>query len=215
MLQRKLRIKEDQKIVLLNAPSGFRELLHPLPPGTTLSSKLSKQNNFIMLFVKNKSELESLIFKASESLVPDGLLWTCYPKGSSGMQTDLTRDKGWECLEKIRMQWLALISLDESWSAFLMRNSEPKAQSSSSKDYHRNKELIADPKTKTVTVPADLQKQFEKNKKAADFFKTLNFTGRKEYVMWIVAAKRDETRKERIKKTILKLTEGKKNPTEK
>jgi len=27
-----------------------------------------------------------------ESVKPAGVLWTSYPKGSSGMQTDLTRD---------------------------------------------------------------------------------------------------------------------------
>jgi hypothetical protein len=49
------------------------------------------------------------------------ICWIHYPKGSSGIQTDLTRDKGWENLLKENLHWLSLISFNETWSAFGMR----------------------------------------------------------------------------------------------
>jgi len=213
-LSKRLRITEGTAIIALHAPADYKKTLGALPKGVTISNKLAK-SGFIHLFVKNKAELEKEIVKTWEKLNDEGLLWISYPKGTSGIQTDLTRDKGWEALEKIKGQWLALISFDDSWSAFLMRKAEPKAQTRASKEYHANTAAWSDAKTKTVRLPDDLAAAFRKNKKAADIFHALNFTGRKEYVMWIVSAKREETRAERLKKTLEKLLAGKKIPTEK
>jgi uncharacterized protein YdeI (YjbR/CyaY-like superfamily) len=96
-----------------------------------------------------------------------------------------------------------------------MRNSPPKNQSRASTEYHDNQAKYADAKTKTVIIPDDLKAAFSKNKKALEIFNNHNFSNRKEYVMWVVGAKREETRAERVKNTILKLLAGKKNPAEK
>ncbi|MEP7277194.1 MAG: bacteriocin-protection protein, partial [Bacteroidota bacterium] len=49
--------------------------------------------------------------------------WIYFPKGSSGMQSDLSRDKGWDTLQvhSNTLDWLSLISFDEIWSAFACR----------------------------------------------------------------------------------------------
>jgi uncharacterized protein YdeI (YjbR/CyaY-like superfamily) len=53
------------------------------------------------------------------------------------------------------------------------------------------------------------------NKRAALFFESLAFTHKREYVEWIISAKRDETREKRMEITMEKLTAGKKNFNEK
>jgi uncharacterized protein YdeI (YjbR/CyaY-like superfamily) len=53
----------------------------------------------------------------------------------------------------------------------------------------------------------------KKNKKQSDFFTTLSFTNKKEYIEWIVTAKREETRTQRLTGTIERLGKGWKNPT--
>jgi uncharacterized protein YdeI (YjbR/CyaY-like superfamily) len=68
------------------------------------------------------------------------------------------------------------------------------------------------PKTKEVKLPDDLAAALKKNKKQADYFSTLSFTNKKEYIEWIVTAKREETRTERIKGTIERLGKQWKNP---
>jgi uncharacterized protein YdeI (YjbR/CyaY-like superfamily) len=69
-----------------------------------------------------------------------------------------------------------------------------------------------DPKTKTVRLPPDLEAAFKKIKKEKEFFETLSFTNKKEYIEWIVSAKRDETRNSRVKETIERLGKRWKNP---
>jgi uncharacterized protein YdeI (YjbR/CyaY-like superfamily) len=68
------------------------------------------------------------------------------------------------------------------------------------------------PQTKEVKLPADIAAALKKNKKAAGLFDALSFTNKKEYLEWIVTAKREETRTERIKGTIDRLGKGWKNP---
>ncbi len=69
-----------------------------------------------------------------------------------------------------------------------------------------------DPIKKLVRLPDDLSVTLRKNKKAKTFFEALSFTNKKEYVEWIVTAKRKETRHERVKGTLERLEKGWKNP---
>ncbi|MEW6702947.1 MAG: YdeI/OmpD-associated family protein, partial [Bacteroidota bacterium] len=69
-------------------------------------------------------------------------------------------------------------------------------------------ERYIDKTNRIVTAPEDLQKLFSKNKKAKEVFESLSFTHKKEYVLWIVQAKKEETRTARIEKTIQMLIAG-------
>jgi uncharacterized protein YdeI (YjbR/CyaY-like superfamily) len=60
-----------------------------------------------------------------------------------------------------------------------------------------------------LAVPEDLQSALKKNKKAAAAFENLTPGRRKEYVVWINEAKRDETRTKRLKTAVEWMTEGK------
>jgi uncharacterized protein YdeI (YjbR/CyaY-like superfamily) len=60
-----------------------------------------------------------------------------------------------------------------------------------------------------VTVPADLESALTKNSKARKTFENFSYSHKKEYVDWITGAKRNETRKKRLKTAIQWLGEGK------
>ena len=78
-----------------------------------------------MLYVANRASLEAALPGASAALDSPGTLWIAYPKGSSKLQTDLTRDQGWDALKEQDLMWLTLISIDETWSAFSLRHYKP------------------------------------------------------------------------------------------
>lgn len=199
-------------VVALHAPANYARTLAKLPRNAAIRNRLAKSNSFVHLFVKNRTELEKEIARTCAALEPDGSLWIGYPKGA---KTDLTRDKGWESLEKLNMHWLSQIAFDEHWTCFLVQNAPPKAPSLASKDYHANSSKWADPVKKTVRLPEDLAAKFTSNPKAKSAYEALAYTNKKEYVLWIVGAKRAETRMDRLNKTIAKLLAGKKNPAEK
>jgi hypothetical protein len=67
-----------------------------------------------------------------------------------------------------------------------------------------------DDEPRVVEIPKDLMKELKKDKEANAFFDKLAYTHQKEYVRWITEAKKEETRQNRIVKTIEMLKQGRK-----
>ena len=210
-LAQKLKIKEGYTLLTINAPADFQQTLAPLLPGVKISTS-TKEYNQVHWFVKNKAEMEKELNDVLKLVKDDVTCWIYYPKGTSKIQTDLTRDKGWDALLKHDFQWLSLISLNDTWSAFAMRSKTDADKKKEAKTKEREIFNYIDAEKKIITLPGDLANVLKKNKKAHEFFQTLSFTNKKEYVEWIVTAKREETRKERVQGAIERLQKGWKNP---
>jgi len=208
----KLKIKEGYTLLTINAPSGFKKNLGELPKGVRIVTTGNSYNQ-VHWFVTNKSQMEKGLGKLLKLVKGDVVCWIYYPKGSSGIQTDLTRDKGWEALLKHEeLQWISLISFDETWSTFGFRVKSDADRKKQAAPKEREIFKWVDPQTKEVRLPDDFSASLKKNKKQEEFFDTLSFTNKKEYIEWIVTAKREETRNERVKETIERLRKGWKNP---
>ena len=208
----KLKIKENFTLLTINAPADFKKNIGELPKGVKISSD-TKNYQQVHWFVRNKEQLDRDVNKILKLLKNDVVLWIYYPKGSSKLQTDLTRDKGWENLLKHqKLGWISLISFDDTWSTFGSRLKTEADQKTEDKPGERAIFDWVDPKTKAVRFPDDLAAAFKKNKKQEEFFNTLSFTNKKEYIDWIVTAKRKETRNERVAGTIERLGKQWKNP---
>ncbi len=124
-LARKMKLKPGQRAALVNAPEGYLKELSPLPAGVEVAEKLQGQFDWVQIFLKNRAELDKLVPKVVRALKPESLLWISYPKGTSKIQTDLTRDKGWDALQEANLKWVTLISVNETWSAFALRPYKP------------------------------------------------------------------------------------------
>jgi bacteriocin resistance YdeI/OmpD-like protein/uncharacterized protein DUF1905 len=66
-----------------------------------------------------------------------------------------------------------------------------------------------DAEPRVIEIPKDLMKELKKDKEAKAFFDKLSYTHQKEYVRWVEEAKKEETRQNRIVKTIEMLKKGK------
>lgn len=66
-----------------------------------------------------------------------------------------------------------------------------------------------DTEPRLIQIPNDLMKELKKDKEAKAFFDKLAYTHQKEYVRWVEEAKKEETRQNRIVKTIEMLKKGK------
>src|SRR5207249_2363540 len=74
--------------------------------------------------------------------------------------------------------------------------------------------LVVDRARREIHLPKDLAQLFPKHADARIFFDSLSFTNKKEYVLWIVEAKKKETREARLTSAIAKMLAGKKNPSQ-
>ena len=117
-LAKKMKLKPGARAAILHAPENY---LNELKHDTEISPKLSGKFDWIQIFAKNKKELGILAPKAIKALKPESMLWISFPKGSSNIQTDLTRDKGWDVLHGVDLKFITLISVNEQWSAFALR----------------------------------------------------------------------------------------------
>lgn len=124
-LARKMKLKAGARAAVINAPVGYLKELAPLPAGVELSTKPQGKFDWIQVFVRNSGELKRLVPKLIKALGEESVLWISFPKGTSGIQTDLTRDKGWDALKGVDLKWVTLISVNDTWSAFCLRPYKP------------------------------------------------------------------------------------------
>lgn len=124
-LVKKLKLDSSKRAAVINAPENYLKRLMPLPKELELSDNLSGRCDWIQIFVKTQAELKALMPKVLKAMASDSRLWISFPKGSSRIQTDLSRDKGWNALKGIDLKWVNLISVNEVWSAFNLRTYKP------------------------------------------------------------------------------------------
>jgi hypothetical protein len=95
-LVRKLGIKNNHRLALLDAPAGFPALLAPLPEGVVVQVQTDPADtgslDVIVVFMRAKADLQRHFTDLAGCLAPAGGLWVCWPKKASGVATDLTED---------------------------------------------------------------------------------------------------------------------------
>lgn len=62
------------------------------------------------------------------------------------------------------------------------------------------------------SLPLDLKKALTSNKKAATLWEDLTPLARNEWICWVTFVKKDETRKEHVKRVVSELKEGMRRP---
>ena len=120
-LLKKLHIQRGQRSIILNAPSGYMDELGPLPDGIELADTIDGTFDFVHLFVKDIAELERFGPTALGIIKHDGILWISYPKKSSNVKTDISRNVGWSIISEAGLRPVSQISINETWSALRFR----------------------------------------------------------------------------------------------
>jgi hypothetical protein len=94
------------------------QTLGDLPEGVEIDTTPSEGNyDFVQVVALDKADLESHRQTAFDAVKPGGLLWFCYPKKSSKIQSDLTRDSSWDSLMDKGWRVVTSVSVDDTWSA--------------------------------------------------------------------------------------------------
>ena len=117
-LAKKLGIKPDHCVALINAPLDFEQTLLDLPDGVQVFSSLKKRMLFdvIVYFTKSEKELANQFQKIGQCLSPAGGLWIAWPKRSSGVAMDLSENRIREIGLAIGLVDNKVCAIDETWS---------------------------------------------------------------------------------------------------
>ncbi len=122
----KLNLKDQQEILVLNAPQSFEPELARLPV-MTIHRHLESvpETRFSLAFVTRKAEVDALATQVASRAKGDAIVWFAYPKGTSKkFRCDFNRDTGWDALKSAGFDTVRAVAIDEDWTALRFRRKE-------------------------------------------------------------------------------------------
>lgn len=115
-LNRKLGLRTGYRIVVLNPPDRYWDLVHPLPEGVTVVGPRAKRVDFAHVFVERRAELARALPKLMSRIKPEAMIWVSWPKRVSGVPTDVTEDVIREIALPLGLVDIKVCAVDETWS---------------------------------------------------------------------------------------------------
>ena len=113
-LAKKLGIKPEHLLGLLDAPDGFA--IDDLPPGVEVRRRAWGPLDVIVSFHRRRSTLVARLPTLMKALPPDGGLWIAWPKRASGVPTDITEDTIREVCLPTGLVDNKVCAIDDTWS---------------------------------------------------------------------------------------------------
>jgi len=129
-LPKKLGVKPNQRIALVNAPNDFAKVLGRLPENAAIVKRLDAPLDLILLFVDREQLLAKQFPILANKLQSNGMIWVAWPKKSSGVATDLVFEKvqriGLDC----GLVDVKICAVDDVWSGlkFVIRLKDRKGR---------------------------------------------------------------------------------------
>ncbi len=113
----KMYLKNAKSMAVLNGVAN-PEVVAALPPA--LLEQGGEAAEVVLLFTRDRAELEHFFPLAAARLAERGALWIAYRKASTG-QTNLNRDIINAYATERGITAVAIIALDEQWSALRLK----------------------------------------------------------------------------------------------
>jgi hypothetical protein len=116
-LPQKLGIKPGARVAVVSAPAGFLEsTLQPLPNEVEMRSRARGPLDVLVFFTKRRAELERRFDNLVKALDRAGALWVAWPKGTSGVPTDLTENTVRDIAVPKGLVDTKVAAIDDVWS---------------------------------------------------------------------------------------------------
>lgn len=126
-LFKKLNLKQQIEIVILNHPAEFETELNAIKHCTSVQTNIDNigEIEFVLVFVKTQDDINTFIPLISERLKGDGIVWCAYPKKTSKKhKSEINRDNGWTIFGNIGFEGVRQVAIDADWSALRFRKVE-------------------------------------------------------------------------------------------
>ena len=121
-LSAKLGLKVGMRVLLAGLPEGVADPFADVDHVTAAAGKKVKGEFDLLLgFARDTATLEKVAPVMLAGAAEDAKVWIGYPKGTSGVQTDLNRDSGWGPMFDAGWIVVAIASVDKTWTAVRFR----------------------------------------------------------------------------------------------
>jgi hypothetical protein len=115
-LPKKLGIKADSIVVLVDAPEKFDAKLEPLPEGVQLVRGGRRKRDLTLWFVDSEKSLLKKIDSFVQQMQDGSHLWIAWPKKASGVSTDLSDGVVRRTALTAGLVDYKVCAIDETWS---------------------------------------------------------------------------------------------------
>ena len=121
----KLRLDKHSPVLILNAAPEFNEPMSFLESFSEVHTIARSGITYpvALVFVQNENEIKKFGLPVLTKLAEDALLWMAYPKKSSKKyKATISRDNGWQQFGEKGFEGVAMVSIDDDWSALRLRH---------------------------------------------------------------------------------------------
>jgi hypothetical protein len=123
---KKMNLKDEKEIVVLNAPESFSPELAGLK-GVKILRDAGKvpEIQYALAFVTKQAEVDTISRAVAPKARGDAQVWFAYPKGTSKkFKCEFNRDNGWAVINGLGWRGIRMVAIDEDWSALRFRRVE-------------------------------------------------------------------------------------------
>jgi len=115
-LAKKLGIRAGMRVVALDPPDNYIELLDPLPPGVEIINKPEGEADLLHLFTNTREGLFRGVWEARELIKQEGAIWVSWYKKAARLPTEITEDTIREAALPLGLVDVKVCAVDEKWS---------------------------------------------------------------------------------------------------
>lgn len=216
-LLKKLQIKPAFKVSLVNAPENAAVIFGDIPNAVEFTYQMQPNYDAYLVFAITKANLFEALDLIKPFIKDKTITWIFYPKAKTALAADLNLMQSWDDLTKYDLAPCGSAAVNEIWTGIRIKPASSQKKSGVGNAEIANNEYgkYIDVANKVVILPDDLKTVLTAHPTALAYYEQLAYSHRKEYILWIISAKQEKTRIDRIAKMIEKLLAKKKNPSEK
>ena len=115
-LAKKLGVKPDFRILLINSPDSFISTLGKLPASVTFIEEPADELDMALLFCEWRTTLATHFSPTANRLRSNGMIWVCWYKKAAKIPTDLDENVIREFGLNAGMVDVKVCAIDEKWS---------------------------------------------------------------------------------------------------
>ncbi|MHC1784135.1 MAG: DUF3052 domain-containing protein [Anaerolineaceae bacterium] len=118
---KKILIKEQFSVLHRNPPCVYDAIPGKIPVSMVNINQVPAKPDVILAFLENREGMEARLPQIKPMMKPKTLLWLCNQKGTFTVKTDINRDSiNSFCIEN-GMRGIAMISINDDWSALRLK----------------------------------------------------------------------------------------------
>ncbi len=133
-LLEKLQLQDEKNLLIQGLPSSIEKQFMKLTFSKNVTPLLkARKIEFALVFAVSQRQLVDILKDVIPALQEDAKFWIAYPKLTSKIASDLSRDKIWDFVSDYGFEAVRMIALDNVWSAgrFKKANIELKKKTAS------------------------------------------------------------------------------------